>query len=406
MEKIILKKIILDQRENFDKEKDIVERKIDKNIFNSNKIVVITGIRRSGKSTLLKQISRNYESFGYINFEDDRLLNFTYDDFQRLYESFLEINPKTNTFFFDELQEIYAWEKFVSRLFDNNYKVFVTGSNAKLLSSEIATTLTGRNIKIELFPFSFSEFLNFRKINIEYKTTKNKINIMKNLQDYINIGGFPEIIKSENFNELKEIYQDILIKDLIVRFKIRDQKEFRELALFLLSNATKKISYNNLKNILGFTTTSKVKNFINFMNQAYLFFELFKYDTSVKKQIINDRKIYSIDTGLIKIAFHFSEDFGRLIENLVFLELKRRNKDIYYFDNECDFIIREGIKIVDAIQVSYLLSQNKEREIEGLKKAIQKFKLKKGKIITWDTEEKITDEIEAIPLYKFLLENE
>ena len=330
MEKNIIAQIILEQKKIFDRDIDIIPREIPESIVNSPKIIVITGVRRSGKSTLLRQISKNYTQFNYINFEDERLIDFTYRDFNTLLEVFLGLHPESKTFFFDEIQEIKGWEKFVRRLFTEGYKLYVTGSNATLLSSEIATSITGRNLKIELYPFSFKEYISYYNTSIKkIYTTKEKATISKQFTDYIKFGGFPEILQSKDFEELNQIYQDIIIKDLLVRRKIRDSKDFRELSLFLLSNISKKISYNNLKELLEFSNTSKVKNYVDFLCEAYIFFTVNKYDTSLKKQMVNKKKVYAIDNGIINaVAFQFSENKGRLLENAVFLELKRRYKDI------------------------------------------------------------------------------
>ena len=412
MEKSILKQIILEQKIIFEKDLKIVSRIVPESTLKSPKIIVITGIRRCGKSTLLRELSKHYREYNYINFEDERLIDFTYQDFNVLLESFLEMHPKSKTFFFDDIQNIVGWEKFVRRLFAEEYKIFVTGSNASLLSSEIATSLTGRNLKLELFPFSFREYLSYFDFSLkDVYTTKERANISKHVADYLNYGGFPEVVKTKDYEELTQIYQDILIKDLLVRFKIRDSHDFREMALYLLSNIAKKVSFNKLKNLLDFSNTSKVKNYIEFLSEAYMFITINKYDPSLKKQMINPKKIYAIDTGLINaVSFHFSENRGRIMENAVFLELKRRYKDIFYFDEggECDFLIKKGNTIVEAIQVCDNLSdpQTKKREIEGLNLAMSKFNLKRGLLVTYDTEEIITKEnkrMEVIPLWKWLL---
>lgn len=414
MEKNTITQIILEQKKIFNRDITIIPREIPKNIVNSPKIIVITGVRRSGKSTLLRQLSKNYAQFNYINFEDERLIDFTYRDFNTLLEAFLGLHPESRVFFFDEIQEIKGWEKFVRRLFTEGYKLYVTGSNATLLSSEIATSITGRNLKIELYPFSFKEYLSYHNTPIKkIFTTKEKAMISKQSADYIQFGGFPEILQSKDFEELNQIYQDIIIKDLLVRRKIRDSKDFRELSLFLLSNISKKISYNNLKELLEFSTTSKIKNYIDFLCEAYIFFTINKYDASLKKQMVNKKKVYAIDTGIVNaVSFQFSENKGRLLENVVFLELKRRYKDIYYFEdkNECDFIIKVGRTITQAIQVADSLSdpQTKKREIEGLLSAMNFFGLKKGYIITSDIEEQLTEEnkqITIIPFWKWSLES-
>jgi hypothetical protein len=202
-----------------------------------------------------------------------------------------------------------------------------------------------------------------------------------------------------------------MYKDLLVRFKIKETKSFKELANYLFSNFTRELSYHSLKNVLGFKSVTSVKNYIEFMRESYLIFELFKYDFSLKKQYVSDKKIYVIDNGLRNaVSFSFSEDRGKLLENLVFIELKRRGKDIYYYKNkkECDFVVKEKNKIVSAIQVTnFLDGKNEKREITGLAEALAKFKLKTGLILTGDQQDskKINGKtIKILPLWKWLLE--
>jgi predicted AAA+ superfamily ATPase len=413
VEKTIIKQIVLEQKEIFEREEDTIKRYIPEYFLQTPKVVVITGIRRCGKSTLLKEISGNFNNYAYANFEDERFLEFTAKDFNTLLEVFLEFDAKIKTLFFDEIQNVSGWEKFVRRLFTEGYKIFVTGSNSNLLSSEIATSITGRNLKCELFPFSFKEYLLYQKFETkDTYTTKEKAALSRYFEDYIKYGGFPEIVKSRNEKELMEIYQDILIKDLLVRLQIRDSKDFRDLSLYLLSNISRKMSYNSLKNTLGFSNTSKVKNYVEFLEEAYLFFTLKKYDPSLKKQIMSSRKVYSIDTGLVNsVSFMFSENAGSLLENIVFLELKRKFQEVYYYEDkkECDFLVKKKEKIVQAIQVSVSITdpRTEKREVEGLKEAMEKFDLKEGYIITRDTDKIINLEgkkIRVKPIISWLME--
>jgi hypothetical protein len=216
---------------------------------------------------------------------------------------------------------------------------------------------------------------------------------------------------SGDLAELKQLYQDVIIKDLLVRFKIRETKGFRDIALYLMSNISTPVSYNNIRNLLVIKSVTSVKNYVDFFEEAYLFYTLFKFDYSVKKQIINDRKIYCVDTGIVNaVAFKFSENRGHYLENLVFIELKRRGSDIFYYKEkkECDFLVRKGIKVNEAIQATLTLGDAKteKREIEGLLEAMEKFNLKKGIIITESQEEerKINGKlIKIIPIWKWLL---
>src|SRR3989339_1132968 len=229
MDKNTLRLTIIEQQKQFDQPKTIIQRTVPLAAIQTKKITVITGIRRSGKSTLLKQLTAHFPKYYYFNFEDERLLDFKATDFNVLYALLLELYGDKPVFFFDEIQNMYGWEKFVRRLFAAGKKVIITGSNAKLLSSELATVLTGRHIKIELYPFSFKEFLTYHQFTFQkFYDTKAMSVIMRQFKSFLKWGGFPEVIASQNPEELKQLYQDILIKDLIVRYKIKEAKAFRE----------------------------------------------------------------------------------------------------------------------------------------------------------------------------------
>lgn len=408
-----LEEIIEDQLEIFNKKDTGVAREIDyKKYLKSKQITVIAGVRRVGKSTLLAQFSKKIDAFYYLNFDDERLINFTVQDFDSLLLIFRK-KYKAKIILFDEIQNVSGWERFVRRIYDEDYKVFITGSNAKLLSSELATHLTGRYSKIELFPFSFNEFLKINKISISKKTSSAKAVLIKYFDKYLKEGGFPDYVKYKDEEFLKRIYGDILYKDLLVRHSIREEKSFKELVSFIFTNFTKELSYNSMKKTLAFKSVTSVKDYIDYMQQSYLVWELYKYDFSLKKQYVSDKKMYIIDNGLRNnIAFYFSGDEGRLLENLVFLELKRRGKDIYYYKNktECDFIIKEKNRISEAIQVSFNISsrETKEREIKGLFGAMELFKLKKGLIITNSEEEKIELDkkiVNVVPAWRWFLKD-
>lgn len=412
MDKNLLREIVFEQRESFKIKREIIHRTVPDNFLKTKKISIITGIRRSGKSTLMRQIAENRDDFYYFNFEDERLLDFSKDDFNSLWEVFLELYGEQKTVFFDEIQYVSGWEKFVGRLFNDGLKVFITGSSANLLSRELGTALTGRHVKIELYPFSFKEFIAYS--GLSYKnilSTSARAKLKRQFNLYLEFGGFPEVVISRDKNELRQLYQDVIIKDLLVRFKIREMKSFRELVIYLISNVGSPISFNNLKKILGFKSVTTIKNYVDFLEEAYLIFSLSKYDYSIKKQIVNDRKIYGIDMGMIKeVAFSFSKNSGHILENVVFLELKRRRQEIYYYRNkvECDFLVREGHRVVSALQVVERLdNNNKEREIAGLAAALKEYKLSEGIILTASENGEIKFDgfkIKIRPVWQWLLE--
>jgi predicted AAA+ superfamily ATPase len=419
MDKSYLERIILDQSEDLKKiNLGLTRNKLSElDIHIKSKInIIITGVRRCGKSTLLLQIMDKYykNKFNYLRFADERLSDIQVDDYQKIYEVFLSNFNKNNIFFFDEIQGKPNWDKFVNRLYETGNKFYITGSNSELLSKEISTYLTGRHLDIELYPFSFKEYLDYKKIDIDYRYTKNLLKIEKELNNYLKIGGFPQVVIENNTTLLEEIYEDIINKDILLRYNINDVSTFKKIALFLISNVSKEFSYNSIKKMYNLGNSDTVRNYIYYLTNSYLLFELTKYDSSLKKQESYGKKIYAIDTGLInKIAFGFSENIGRLYENLVFLELKRRNKKVYYWkselDLEIDFLITDKGKVTSLIQVAYTLSdpRTKEREVKALLSGLNEFKLKTGIIITndLDKEEKIANKtIKFIPMWKWLLD--
>lgn len=410
-----LKEIIIQQREM-----DVVNNLIARDKFNSIKqmpsVVILSGIRRCGKSTLLKQIRAiNNEKDYYLNFDDERLLHFTKDDFQQLHETFIELYGVQKTFYFDEIQNIKYWEFFIRRLHNEGNKVYITGSNANLLSKELGTHLTGRHIQVELYPFSFKEFLDFNKVKFEQKdfyTTEGKATLKKQFENYFNDGGFPEYLQTKKIEYLKSLYDSILYRDILVRNKIQNEIEIRELGHFVAGNISKPISFNGLKSTINVKHVNTVKNYLKYFEDTYLIFLLARFDYSIKKQIVNPKKLYFIDNALAKnISFRFSEDRGRFLENVVFIVLKRRGHELFYhkIKKECDFLIREKSKITQAIQVTASLEneKTKDREVAGLNEALDTHNLKEGLILTEnenfdiDIEDKI---IHVRPIYKWLLE--
>ena len=433
MDKNKLKELLIEYKQRFlTARTDLIRRKIQDNIepfIEFKEVVIITGPRRSGKSSLMKLICddliKKYKIFPsnilYLNFEDERFIEFNISDFAQIYELFLQINKPTGRlyFFLDEIQNVTGWERWVNRLYENeNIKIFITGSNASLLSSEISTALTGRNRTITNFPFSFGEFLTFKNYRLQendFYQTKKRAVIKSFFQEYLKLGGYPEIIKINDPTLLEQYFKDIIYRDILPRYSIKKIKEIRELCLFLASNLGSIHSYGSLQNLIGVKSINTVKTYLEILEEAFLFFRINLFDYSIKRQIYNPSKIYIIDTALgNSISFKFSENIGHIYENLVFLELKRRNKEIYYWKSkkskEVDFLIKKGLNIEEAIQVSYNLNYKKtlDREIESLLIAKDEFKIKHLSIITEDeeAEKEIGDvKIKIIPLWKWLLIN-
>lgn len=389
-----------------------------KTYFALPQVIIIAGIRRAGKSTLLSQIRHLLTEQGYyFNFEDERLLNFKIEDFNRLYEVLLELYGERTIFFFDEIQNVVGWERFVRRMQDHGFKFFITGSNASLLSKELGTKLTGRHISYTLYPFSFLEYLSFQGYHLQkndlLETTKRAA-IKKYFLEYTQQGGMPEYLTYHNPESLKEVYNNILYRDIIVRYGITETKSLRELTLYLLSNVGVPFSFNNLKKLLGLGSMNTVKSYIEYLENSFLFFTINLYQDSVKRQIMAPKKVYSIDPAFIDImGFRFSANQGRVLENLVFIELARRGGDIYYYktknNGEVDFVVRQHKKPPAIIQVSWRIDDEttKQRELQNLLVAMEELHLSDSLLLTYDTTETIKVDSKTIvikPVYQWLTE--
>ena len=412
--KQLLKQIIYEQRLPI--ETEYIVRDFPESLVKSKEIVIISGIRRCGKSVLLKQIQKlNAEGDFYINFDDERLIKFAVDDFQLLHEVFIELFGVQNTFYFDEIQNIYGWERFVRRLYDAGGKIYITGSNATMLSRELGTHLTGRYVAFELYPFSFKEYLRYIKLDFtpdNFYTTKGRALFRKAFEAYFINGGFPQYLTNKSVDYLKSLYESILYRDVLVRNKLTNEREILELLYYLASNVSKLSSNNALKGIIGISSGTTIKNYLEYIANTYLIFQVSKYDYSLKKQIHNPKKTYFIDNALvIKLGFSFSENNGRLLENLIALQLKRNGEDIYYHNSthECDFLIRRNTRITGAIQVCFDMSAERalSREMAGLTNVMNHFGLTEGIIITMDEEKDVEVKpqgiIKLIPAWKWLL---
>lgn len=364
----------------------------------SGHALIMTGIRRCGKSTLLYQlIKEKYPDAYYLNFDDNRLYGFENSDFRRLDELISESGRKI--LFFDEIQVVNGWERYVRQKLDEKYKIVITGSNASMLSKELGTKLTGRHISKELFPFSYAEYLRFSG------SPENE----KSLSDYMSTGGFPEYLKYKLPEILSDLFDDILIRDIVVRYGIRDIKGLQNLALYLISNSGTLVTAGKLKQTAGLSATSTVLEYFSHFSSSYLFHFIPKFSYSVKSQMINPRKVYPSDTGLITVnSLSFSDDKGRRLENVVHNFLRMQNTNISYWSekNECDFVvIRKGKKPL-LFQVCYDLNMdNLDREIAGLTEAARFFSVREGTIITMNQTDRFTQDgvrIKAVKAGEFL----
>lgn len=392
-------------------------------LVNTGQITAITGVRRSGKSTLMMQFIKkrldegeDRNTFLYVNFEELRFADLLSLEFlSQIYDAYIEIvKPKVKPYILlDEIQNIPKWEKFVRGIHEKKEAhVIVSGSTSKILSKELGTLLTGRWVELRIYPLDFSEFLSFNHLLIKNKLEmlSKKSQIKQLLREYIEFGGFPLVILNEEKEEILRRYlDDIIARDVAERYRIIKVEKVRALAKYYLSNFSSYISYRRLAKFMGLSLDS-IERFSGYLADSSLIFFAPKFSYSLKEQEVNPRKVYGIDSGLINItSFRFSENIGKLYENAVFNALFQAGKEIYYYKNkyECDFVIKEGKKITRAIQVSYQIRENKEREVEGLLEAMNYFKLGNGLIITDDLEEEITIEgkkIRYMPLWKWILQ--
>ncbi len=403
MLKDTLKAIMLSQKEWLKPDSQEIQREQFEKFRNLPPFTyIITGVRRSGKSTFLKQIMLNADSLNYFNFEDSRAIEFQVSDFQVLEDLFDEINGNNQRLFFDEIQNIEGWERYVRDAVDREKTIIITGSNARLLSKELGTKLTGRHLDFEMFPFSYREFLRF------YTNLPGKESFLS----FITNGGFPGFLHIGKTEMLSTLVIDILYRDIFSRYNLRNKDAYNKIVRFLLSNIGKEVSFNNLKNTFELGSATSAMDFLQYLTDAYLLFLVPLYSTSLKIQARNARKVYAVDQGLVNFySASGSPDYGRLLENLVFLELRRSGNEIWYYreKKECDFVIKSSNNKYSAIQVSWEVSQqNAKRETEGLLEAMRKFDLAEGSIITFDQEDNLNIEgklIKLIPGWKWITEN-
>ena len=396
--------------------------------LNTGKIISITGIRRCGKTHLLLSLIKQLCSGGsekefilFINFEDERL-SLKSDELDIIIQAYRELFPENDLgnvyFFFDEIQNVSGWEKFVRRVYDSISKnIFITGSNAKMLGTDISTSLRGRSINIELFPLSFNEYLLFNNLDKQYHSPSNRANILNALKKYLINGGFPEVINSQYAqNILQEYYYVMLYKDLIERYNISNVSALKYFLDRIVINTGKPSSirkiYNELKSSGHAVSKDSLYQFAEHAESIYFSFHLSRFDYSFIKRSQAEKKIYFIDNGLINaLTYHFSENTGSLLENAVFLYLRRLHPHKVFFykqHHECDFLIMDKDKPSEIIQVAYKLDDQNtlDRELKGIESASKYFGLTKGTIITFEEERDIIMDnikVSVIPAYKYFL---
>ncbi len=431
----MFEKYIVDQNSHW-KNKTLeggIPREITKELITlvpTRHIIALTGVRRCGKSTVIKQIINHLiagkkvppQNILFLNLEAPVLDAYRSNpnNLEKIFEEYKSlIGPRKGRIyvFLDEVQFFSNWQVFVKSLYEKGgVKFFITGSNSQLLSAEMATLLSGRAIAKSVHPF------NLREIAIAKDTlAAGKIDQLRNApalsricREYMKGGGFPEVVlekkKEIKAELLTNYYRSILFQDIVPRFEIKKTREIESLLLYLFSNIGQSYSYNSLGKFLKIQDKT-AKEYISFFEKSFLLFELSNYQYSIKKQENYPKKVYAVDNGFIEVvSFSFSENFGRFLENIVFLKLLQQGKKIFYFreKRECDFVVKEKTKIVEAIQATRRIEPaNEKREIGGLLEAMEKFKLKKGLIVT-DGQEEVRHidgrTIEIIPVWKWLLE--
>ncbi|MFH2106450.1 MAG: ATP-binding protein [Candidatus Micrarchaeota archaeon] len=413
----MIRDILLIQKRELEKrlaETYVKRDAIMKNVA-SGLITVIIGPRRAGKSFFCIHVLNSLGKFGYANFDDEKLVET--ENYDEILDSILSLYNNPEYILLDEVQNLDKWELFVNRLQRQGQKLIITGSNSHLLSKELATHLTGRHQLVSIFPFSFKEFLMFENKELTENETREK------LRNYLLYGGYPEpLIKKLDYKDyLSTLFTSIVYKDIVKRFKLRSPQAIEDLSVYLISNVSKEFSYNSLSKVSGCKSVHTVEKYLSYLEEAFIFFRLDRFSFKVKEQLASNKKIYCTDTGFIHAkAFRVSEDMGKLYENAVAIELKKReiseNVKIYYWKNaqqeEVDFIVREGLRVIRLIQVCYDLAETrtKERETRALLKASQELKCTNLFVITekYEAEKEIEwfgikGKIRYVPLWKFLL---
>ena len=396
--------------------------------LDAKEVVVLKGVRRCGKSTLMAQIirellARKIQSTAIlrVNLEEPLFSSeYSVELLEQIYRTYRErVQPEGKCWLFmDEVLNVSGWESWVrGRSETEDIKIFVTGSSSQMLSREIGTKLTGRNVSFEVYPLSFQEFLRFNNLEVETELVylARKATIRKLFNDYLKYGGFPEIVLKEVPEDkellLKNYFEDLLYRDIVTRYEIRDVANLRNLAVYLLTNVAKLTSITKLKN--NFTISQdKTENYVSAIMESYLLYQLQMFSYSLKSTMRAGFKPYAIDTGLRnRVAFAFSEDMGWLVENVVFCHLKRCHEEVYYHSNgsDTDFVVKEGMKITKRIQVWYEdVSETAipDRELACFRKSLEGHEAAEAILLTNDYEDVIDTgaaKVQCIPVAKFLL---
>lgn len=394
-------------------------------LFGRKEVLALTGVRRSGKTSMMNLMIRDLLSsvdpkqIMYVNLEDPTFEQSTLEEIYQIYKE-LMLPDDGQFLFLDEVQSKFGWEKWVKKMYDSrlNVKMTVTGSNSSLLKAEFSSYLAGRNLTFKVFPLSFLEFLSFidsaPKSMVELLADRARIN--HHLLTFMKYGGFPEVVLEENeklkVTLLKEYYSAILTRDVLARYEIKERSKLERLAAYLITNSSCEVSAKSLSRIVELNIRT-VQEYMEHLQSVYLFFFVNHFSYSLKAQYTYPRKVYCVDVGMKNaVGFSFSENDGRTMENLVYLKLMQKG-EVYYWrdrDADIDFVLKQGKDVIGLFQSCHDMSDPKtmKREIKGLLRAMDHFKLEESIVINRDREDTISIDgkrILLVPLWKWLLED-
>lgn len=414
-----MKTIILNQRKERDEllSRPYLERRSNQDmdlLLSSHLIKLITGPRRVGKSTQALLMLRN-RNFAYLNFDNQQLLD-TWDA-NLVMRMLDDVYPGYEYILLDEVQNLEAWDLWVSELYRLGKNLVITGSNAKMLSSEMATALTGKYLKVEMLPFSLEEFFDWNKLDLCKLNHEQQADASALMDDYLRNGGYPEVVASRQLTRtyLDTLFDSIVWKDVAKRHSVRNVTDLNDLALYLVSNFCNPVSANELTEELGFSSVNTTKKFMDYLHEPYLFYYLPRYNNKLKLMKKAPRKVYVVDNGFVAAkAFSLSDNLGRLLENQVFVELLRQgydtDKTMFYYrsrnDKEVDFVLRKGTHIEQLVQVCYDMSNAKteKREVDSLIECAVELNCRNLVIVTNNDERVIEKDgyrINVVPVAKW-----
>jgi predicted AAA+ superfamily ATPase len=422
-----LRDLLLDHRARFLSERATLYARSEEGrvagLLAAPEVVALTGVRRCGKSSLLRRIGQRFARDAgpgavlAVSFDDERLADLRADALGEVWEAFLELGPPPGRrfLFLDEVQHVPGWERWVARLqAAGDCAIAVTGSNASLLGSDLSTLLTGRHRQVGLTPLSFPEFLSFRGVEApspQGLLPEERAALRREFQRYVELGGFPEVVKQEDPALAREYFRDIVQRDLAARYQVRHSAQYRALALFLASNVGTRLSLRNLKALCGVRSESSVRSYLEQFGSAYLFALVSRFSWKLSRQASSPSKVYAVDHGLARaVSFRFSENRGAALENLVHSELARRHEEVFYYETaggrEVDFLVRDRGQITGLIQACADLGHPpaRARESAALVEAMAELSVPAATVVTWDDDEDLSGGVRAVSAWRWVVE--